>query len=219
MADIRTTAQIDDFNRADENPLSAGGAYRQLGGAGDVHQLQNLSNAAHGDVTSGRWYCFSCWQVQSFTGGFEIWAEVVGTANNNDGWTLSMFDTIGGAANNFNGYTFERYRALGPDGWRIFRWDNALATQIAGTTGLNFPAAGELMLFRAVGAVLEGWHSTDSGTNWTLTGSVTDATYRDNWYLTPGVRSDAANGPAWDAWGGGVYPPRNVQLPFLGVGP
>lgn len=217
MADIRTTPQIDAFNRADENPLSAGGLYGPLFGSTTAQQMQNASNQAKGTVTSGTRFCYSCYLPATIDGDFELWGDVAGFADNINAWTLSVFNTIDGAADHFNGYVAAWYKNI-PDEWFIDRYDDAVATRIATWAGDTVVAQTQF-LFRSDGNELHMYRSADGGATWPQHETVTDGTYRTGLHLTIGMRGQSNNAPKWDGWGGGVANQRRSRLPYLGVGP
>ena len=102
MADIRVTSEIDNFSRADENPLSAGGNYAQVRTSGDFsQQLQNKSNDAW-PQTGAAHFSASYWTPESFTGDMEMWGEVTGFTDNQNAWYLCFIKDVGTA--NIDGY-------------------------------------------------------------------------------------------------------------------
>jgi len=214
MADIRVTSEIDNFSRADENPLSAGGNYAQVRTSGDFsQQLQNKSNDAW-PQTGAAHFSASYWTPESFTGDMEMWGEVTGFTDNQNAWYLCFIKDVGTA--NIDGYICGWIDAVG-DRIQIRRFDNGSATLIKDVALSNLPNGGDLLLLRTVGNDLQAWQSVDAGANWSMDTSVTDSTYRTGLSLTLALFSSASNGPKWAGWGGGQavdFIPQIYRRPF-----
>lgn len=201
MADIRLTGLLDDFNRADENPLSGGGNWAQVDSTTFPNQMRNLSNLAAGQAFLT--ISASYWTPGTFTGDMEVWGQCAGSTDNNEGWILGLFHDVGGAGV-VDGYRAGWFQSVGPDTLQIRRIDNGSTTLIS-TTNAEIPVGDDVILFRTVGGDLEMWLSTDDGANWTNQVTHADSTYRTDLRLAIAT-SAAGEGfdPKFLGFGGGV---------------
>ena len=219
MADIRVTSLLDNFDRADEDPLSGGGSWGQLisGGA----QLRNFANQAHGHNGFNNW---SYWTPEAFTasGGdeIEVWSRPGGAPDFNDGWRMGMFKDPGGA---FDGYNIGWFSSIGDNTLVLSRSDNGVDTRLLTVRPPpfgGFPDSGgdtPILLFRTNGNDVEFWHSADDGANWTLQAAATDTTYRTGLYLALGLQKFAGATHHWDDFGGGtetIWHPEFMRRPW-----
>ena len=203
MADIRTTGLLDDFNRADENPLSGGGNWAFNQYVSDPLQLG--SNAAIGSVPSN--FQGSYWTPGAFSGDMEVWGTVSGDAGeNNSGWLMGFGKDLDSPTTN-DGYYFQIRNPVGSPHANIFRVDNNVETSLAGLPDEYLPAAGDKLLFRRVGNALEAWYSTDGGANWNVYfdgfGPFNDTTYMTDLNVWIGVDNGSSSTPGWNDVGGG----------------
>jgi len=169
---------LDNFNRADEDPLSGGGNWAQtdLG----VWNAMRLGSYAARRSTSGT--SASYWTQDSFAGGTgSVWAKWDGIGPYTARVSIALYKDVGGS-NAVDGYEFARDRGLffgnERDYWRIWRFDNGVrsASPLA-TTAQNPPTAGyRYFNLRRNGDTVEGWVSSD-GQTWVLAVSAADSTY------------------------------------------
>jgi hypothetical protein len=152
---------VDNFNRADQNPLASGWSALQVkGGAGNLQVLANqlaAIAAAYGEAMAPGTYGPDC----------EVFCTMAAFSG---GWDLSLRVTNPGTPQAC-GYIVE----AGSGSQQIYRLDNGTPNPLgAGFGGATI--AGDKFLFRAIGSRLEVWRFT--GGNWVLQGSRTDSTYK-----------------------------------------
>lgn len=226
MADIRqTTVILDDFERADEYPLSGGGNWNwtdtgpffplRLKHSGSNGVVTHPASTQTGNNSNGR-FADSYW-VHPFStsdGIVEVWATPLGGNASGIAWALGLWKQPGGTWQ-VDGYRFRQEVSTGGGSTRIYQYTNGVRTAIAsgpnGSTG-GFPNMRWLFRIHPSG-LLEAYFSTDSGANWTLkvsaSGSVGDGTF----YLGLGVTDNSYSSlPAWDNMGGGVRAPKRTQI-------
>lgn len=200
MADIRTTGLLDDFNRADENPLSGGGnwAFNQF----LSNQLKLASNTAVGIDAST--FQGSYWTPSTFSDDMEVWGTVSGDAGeNNTGWLLGFMKEMDGATT-ADGYYFQIRNPVGAWTADIQRVANDVPTAIKVYAEPPSLLAGHLLLMQRVGDDLTVYHSEDGGANWTAYGTpVTDTTYMTGLGVFIGVDNGTSSLPGWTDVGGG----------------
>jgi peptidoglycan/xylan/chitin deacetylase (PgdA/CDA1 family) len=192
------TPILDNFDRANENPLSGGGNWSMLSSGG----AQLLNNAAassnSGTSTSG-------WNA-SFTGDVEARATVLLSTNNAG---LMAHASLNGAGQ-LSGYVWQWQGANSPATFALYREDANAFTTLATFDGFSLDPGDQLAL-RVIGDAVQGW-VYHLGT-WQQVASATDTTYRTG---KIGVRPRGTS-PIIDDFGGGpVQAPQQtiVSLTF-----
>lgn len=217
MADIRQNASfIDDFNRADETPLSGGGKWSVTDTSIWANGLVLKNNTAtHGASNSADSY----WIPDNYDGDdAEFWAYQEGGGASGIAWGLGLWHQPGGSGA-VDGYRFRYERAAVNIVWRLYRFDNASPTTIydSGSLASNstFTNGLGILLIRRKGNDVEGWGCAQSDpTTWTRYAVATDTTYMTDLHFGLGV-NDNSGGQilGWDNPGGG--PQSNWHPEFM----
>jgi RHS repeat-associated protein len=165
---------LDDFNRADEDPLSGGGDWAQTDSGTWPTPMRLVTNAARrGGNTSA-----SYWTQDSFAGGTgSVWAKWGGIGDQS-GVSIALYKDVGGASA-VDGYELRREVAgiVENDYYILRRVDNGVRQNPALAGVENGPYVGyPYFNLRRVGSTVEAWASPD-GASWTLVLSAQDSTY------------------------------------------
>ena len=179
------TSIIDNFNRANENPMT-GWANMTTSG------LQVVSNAC---TTSGAGLNSSYWNT-IFTGAdCEAYVTIASDpASNRSMYVYVRLTDIGSGTT--DGYAIKFNKLSGTDTLQLIRVDNGSETVL----GANFTqelTAGNKFGIEIVGSTLTAYVNTGSG--WTSLGTRTDSTYSAAGYAGLGIASGSL-----DDFGGGV---------------
>jgi len=182
MADIRQNATVkDDFNRANESPLSGGGNWAQTDTANPPMILVS-EKVRHTTNDS----CFSHWTPDPALNGddAECWASIIGNEIAGAAWGVGIFRQVGGT-NAADGYLFRIETSNVSDVYRLWRATDWVFTSI-GITGdvapEGFPC---ILLIRRNGNDVECWSDeTGVGDAFSLRLAVTDTTHTTGFYPT-----------------------------------
>jgi len=205
-----TTPILDDFNRADENPLSGGGNWAQVGAPcavlGGGGPLALVSNEA---TRIGFIGCHSYWTT-SFNADQESYARISAFVPTGE-TELSLYArmTDPGVANGSDGYAFH----LQATTWRLTEFTNGVCTTLVSgpwplsggllplihvdAAALNF-TVGIYLWLRCEGTTIAGYTTDLLGSVQVF--SVTDSAHNNAGNIGIRVRADAM---AWDDFGGG----------------
>ena len=190
---------LDNFNRPDENPLSDGGRWSN----------GILNSGESGLVVSGsalactRSTTCSAWRSNAQYGpDVEAWATFTTMPGNGNGLRLyARLQQPGSAA--VDGYVLRAVQQSGTDQVLLDRLDNGvLVNRLTVSEEL---AAGDTILLRASGSILEAWRHDGSG--WSRLGNVPDSTYSAAGYVGVSLRGTSGR---LDDYGGrtmGDVPP------------
>lgn len=211
--DFATTA--DDFNRADENPLSGSGRWTTFTGAGLGGGGKVVSNTLQSSLGAGIFWG-NLWPQEFAYSECFIKLTTFGASSEID-LKLRLRDSVTGRYEavgdpNQNGYMFNLSSSLNA---RIYRIDAGATTVLSGPTSAAALSAGDYIGFRAYSGVLEGylrlagvWQSTPLIT-------ASDKTYESG---APGIVAEG-NGWVLDDWGVGgpsfaaISNPRTANFP------
>jgi hypothetical protein len=210
MADIRyTTAILDDFNRADEDPIAAPWTRNWAGVNIQSAELRNNQcGSSNGNpAVSAQSYL----STESFTGSeIECWASAVGDAAQAESFRMGLCDGAVG----MNGYILRCENPVGSNKWAIRKYTNGSATELISVNG-DLPGSNQLVLMQLTPAGVFCYISFDTGANWTLRVSHSDTTYRSGLFPHLGANG---GGPAWDYVGAGVpitFIPQFYRRPYM----
>ncbi len=183
VAAFPTTGLIDDFNRANENPLSEAGNWESPpipGGGGSCETFKLVSNAIQDDSTadgcgSGQAY----WEVV-FGPGVEVYASfpTVWNAAGSDGWFWLNGNAEPTAAT--DGYRCYFFYDTGSWKYGCDRHDNTVATNISADTVGPTLGSGDKLGVELTAAGLFTWYHFPSGGAWGVASGptpFTDTTY------------------------------------------
>ena len=168
----------DDFNRANETPLTAAQWSRTDGTTGG---LGVQTNQCYPGTTN---YVFMHHNVATFGPDVEVWFDVPlrGTAITGDYTPIVMARLAGvGSATTWDGYFIRFLTGSTPPRAEIIRMDNGTGTQLGANITIT-TADGDAVGLSVVGSTIEGWHKPSAGA-WTSLGARTDATYTAAGYV------------------------------------
>jgi len=169
LVSFPTTAVVDAFNRADENPLSDGSAWSNPGAGLGVTALQLSTNQA----ASGTGSSASVRDVGT-TPNLEAYMTVT-TLPGAAGVSVGLFTRSTGADATWDGYEVAIVHDTGA--WALQRVDNAAPTTFAsGTFTGGALAAGDAIGMTSIGSTHTVWLKRAGG-EWTKAGTGVDATY------------------------------------------
>lgn len=179
---------LDNFNRANENPVSQGGNWASIGingGSGARLQSNRLQNLAQ-PGTSHR--------TSTFSGPAEASATITSLPSSNH-W-LSVYVCLQDAGTaGWDGYELRTTVVSGADLWEIRKVVNGSPSVLA-STNLDLVSGGT-MLLRRLGNNLEFWWRPPGG-DWSLKLSAPDSTY-----VTGRIGIGGQKSGALDDFGGG----------------
>ena len=221
MADIRTTSLLDSFQRPNEDPLSGGGIWGEVGSTSPFnHQMRNFDHSATGFIQFASFLWWSRYIPLTISGDMQIWGQVTIREGAFDAYEMGFFSGMGGDGTNLDGYLVEWTHNGGADRPILYRMDNSVTTILDTYNAPAFINPDTLLLMQIVGDDIETYYSNDAGANWTLANQATDTTYRSGLSLMLGTLGQNTNLVAWVGFGGGnPATDQNIQLPYLGVGP
>ena len=195
-----STPILDNFNRANENPLSGGGNWSGLSSGGV--QLLNNAVASNGTGTST-----SGWKA-TYTGDVEARTTVLISPDNAGVMTHASLNGAG----QLSGYLWQWQGANSPATFALYREDANVFTQLATFNGFLL-SSGDQLALQVIGDSVQGWvYHLGS---WQQVASATDTTYRTG---KLGLRLRGTT-PIADDFGGGqvqaqAHPPTVVSLTF-----
>jgi peptidoglycan/xylan/chitin deacetylase (PgdA/CDA1 family) len=193
-----STPILDNFNRANENPLSGGGNWSALSSGGA--QLLNNAVASSGTGTST-----SGWKT-SYTGDVEARTTVLISTDNAGVMTHASLNGAG----QLSGYLWQWQGGNSPASFALYRGDANAFTTLATFNGFSLDPGDQLAL-QVTGSSVQGWvYHLGS---WQQVASATDTTYRTG---KIGLRVRGTT-PIVDDFGGGQVqapPPTTVSLTF-----
>jgi hypothetical protein len=210
MAFPDITTLLDDFNRANENPLTGWTNSFWTLHAGNLQVFGNEATGIAGNPGTGK--------TSGDVGPDGCVFQSIPTVTTVDTHQAWLFLRLTGTGATLDGYVGEaQYNSGSDDSWKIYRLDDGTPTQIGSTGSVNL-AAGDRMGLRVVGTTLELFHYTGGSWNQTPKVSTTDSTYSAAGKLGFGV--DDSTWRADDVSGGTIVAaangPQNMML--LGVG-
>jgi hypothetical protein len=192
------TPILDDFNRANESPLSGGGNWSALS-SGGARLLNNaVASSGTGTTTSG-------WK-DSYTGDVEARATVLISTDN----AGLMADASLNGTGQLSGYLWQWQGANSPATFALYREDANVFTTLATFAGFSLDPGDQLAL-RVIGDSVQGWvYHLGS---WQQVASATDTTYRTG---KIGVRPRGTTPIIDDVGGGNVVATQQtvVSLTF-----
>lgn len=192
------TSVLDNFNRADENPLAGGWGSGGINGA-DAGQLvsdQGLSSGNNGVDFGGSWW------ATSFGAQQEVYCDLATFSQDMKLYACISNPTVGPGPGGLTGYCLHISRSNAD--WVISRIDfgGTGRTLLAGSE--SWAASGDKVLFR-VGAsgYISAWHYTSAVGAFSPLGAITDTAYNSGGYVGFALYSLS---DAIDNFGGGNLP-------------
>jgi hypothetical protein len=190
-----TTPIIDDFNRADENPIGGNWTNNALGEGAD-NQLRIVSNQLKA-VTAAT-SCEMYWNKDIFNGQIiEAYFTVITKPGTSQRFSLGFLQNPG-VAGQWDGYQAAWQEESGTDSLLIERVDNSAGTTLASTT-VEFNANDVIGFSRSSSGVFTVWQNGVS-----VLSSSADTTYTGGFYLSVTIRDTTG---VIDNVGGGVSQP------------
>lgn len=195
LTDAPSTPILDNFNRADENPLSQGGNWSSAGVDGGAALILSNSQVSGNGRSSHR--------VAQTSEPMEAYATIsAGPATLQALTVFIALNDVGTSA--WDGYGLRVINVFSTDEqYRIRKIVDGVETNIpGGGWDEPFSGAGERLLLRKEGDMLEAWKSNAGSGTWTLKASVTDSSYSSG-RIGLRVTAQSGGGAAWDDFGGG----------------
>jgi RHS repeat-associated protein len=188
-APAQTPPVLDNFNRANEDPLSGGGNWARAQ-QNTWFAMRLVGNVA---THSASGLSMSYWTQQSFPGGAgSVWGKY---GNTDEGGgnraSLLLIKDVGGTSS-IDGYELAReVFGLGQnDAYFLYRMTDGARTQIAATAQNPPEASWPYFNLRRVGDTVEAWASPDNVT-WTMILSAADTMHTTGTYY-PAILANAA---------------------------
>lgn len=205
---VPTTGILDDFERANEDPLDNGTWDLIVPGGINMRTASTqpsgyaAQNQASGGSQTTRFY----WSAQSFGSTQEVHVKLSGGADGDPQLALGenyrlmiCLQDVGGS--NWDGYQLVIASETGDDHWYIRRVTNGATA--AETSVVQDAVYWKRVLFKTDGSTVEGWGSNDDWASSTLVISRSDSTYTSG-YIGMGIQSNTtATQPQFDEYGGG----------------
>jgi peptidoglycan/xylan/chitin deacetylase (PgdA/CDA1 family) len=192
------TAILDNFNRANENPLSGGGNWAAISSLGGAQLVSNAVASPSSTTAASLWHT-------SFAGDVETYATILVSTNN-----AGLYAETTLSSGNANGYLWQWQGSDVSPAFHLYRADNNVPTTLGTFSGFAL-TAGDKLALRVIGDSVQGWVYHLGG--WQQVASATDTTYRTGQI---GVRPRGTT-PIMDDFGGGpVQAPQQtiVSLTF-----
>lgn len=210
MADVRqTTTILDDFNRANQAPVSGDWATAGFAVNGLDLKDNNLTGHAGGGANSYHSYYIPL----SMDGNdAEIWAQPVGGNSPSIAFGIGLYSDPSSAT--ADGYLYRSEVTTSGGTWKLYKLNNGVFTQVWTDSGagpsLTGGEAGKMCLVRRNGNDVELWYDPvgDGYGNWDdfqLIKAYTDTSYVNNLHGALEIFGQSQiNG--WDNMGAGPLP-------------
>lgn len=199
MPDIRQTPKLDDFQRANEYPLSFDGRWSNADPGLWPTNLHVESFRCEGDPGDS----VSYWTPTTINGDSEAWGRTGPGVDLTEAWRIGLMTDVGGSSV-IDGYQLLVIADGGAASWIIREYTNGSFSNIAVAASQPEPNDDAYVLLRIDGDEVEAWFSsTNPPTTWTQILGVTDTTYRSNLRVVIGISSDDGANPTWEEVGGG----------------
>lgn len=202
-----TTSLLDDFNRADANPLNGNWAAFSAFAANPLKLLTNRVVGSAGG-TNASYYTVSCGP------DCEVYDTVLGLETVDGQPHETLFLRV---ANPTSGGTYNAYRLIinfrsggTLDEWFITKIVAGSSTTIAGPVS-NDIAINDKIWFNATGSLLTGYQQVGGAGSWNQIIQVTDSAVTAAGFLALALRSVNVN--AADDFSGGTATSTDVSLP------
>ncbi len=200
---LPATGILDSFERANEDPLSQGGAWSQssVNGAGETLEVLSLAAGQNeGEVVQA-----NSFRQSEVTGDAEVHARIA-TMPENDQVSYLYLNLQQAGTAGFDGYRMRWYHWIATDQLSIEKIVDGTPTSLVGPIGLD-PGTGDTLLLRREGEGIELWRK--SGGAWTKLLTSADPSFNSG-KLGLGLDDDQGR---WDDFGGGAVtgPPPPPQ--------
>jgi peptidoglycan/xylan/chitin deacetylase (PgdA/CDA1 family) len=192
------TPILDNFDRANENPLSGGGNWGAISSLGGAQLVSNAIASPSATTAASLW-------SSSFAGDVETYGTILLSTNN-----AGLYAETSLSSGTASGYLWQWQGNDASPAFRLYRSDNNVLTTLGTFSGFTL-TAGDKLALRVIGDSVQGWvYHLGS---WQQVASATDTTYRTG---KIGVRPRGTT-PIIDDFGGGpVQAPQQtvVSLTF-----
>lgn len=191
---------IDDFNRADENPLVTTGIWsNEIDLDGDV-PCRIISNALVQQAAGNG----SCYTDATYGPNAEAYSSIPDDVGNNGNYTALYVRIANGGGNIPDGYYLQWTNLTGTDTFEIYRVDDGGFVSIGGPYSQE-ASIGDKYLLRAEGSQICADYF--NGTTWSNLGCAPDSTYSAAGNI--GAATNTQNIQI-DDFGGGTLPSTNA---------
>jgi hypothetical protein len=189
-----TTGILDNFNRANEDPLGNGNWTCPLrSGDNNLRVLSNLVALPSAGIQTGNCY----WSAADFGPDTEVFLTISTKPANSE--CLALVARISGAGSSISGYWGEFCSSAGTDTWDLYRVDSGVFTHL-GTQGTAELTNGDKVGLEVIGNNIKLYYKPAAG-SWTLKTSASDSTYPAAGKIGINIEQVTARG---DDFGGGT---------------
>lgn len=179
---------LDDFNRANEDPLSDGGRWTNRIDPVNHNDMQTASNLCAPPTTVGPGSAW--WNPNYFGPDVEAYYTVSALTADN-GYLRVFARVIDPRTNGAKGYMVQINILSGTDTTELYRMDSATSfTQIGSTFSANWTAGWKIGL-ECIGSTITAYQNTGGG--WTSIITATDETYPGSGFAAIGGRKDTGS--------------------------
>lgn len=228
MADIRVTGYLDDFNRANEDPLD-GVNNTEWALSGLVTQkLRLVTNAVtlKASQSSGDMY----WTVRTYNEDvIEVWGIATGGNAAGIAWALDLWvsSSITGGSGVIDGYRVRQEVSTGGGSIILYRVTNGSTTSLQnsrttyGIAGFTSGISSPCLLYRHTQStnLHEAFFANSPYTSWTQAINYTESTWSGPFNIGIGLTDNSASSlHGWAGIGGGVrvptWKPHIIRRPY-----
>lgn len=226
MADERQTVTLDDFQRADENPLSYSGKWSHSGLVSfDLRLVSNVVKLISAKNTGDMYWNPTTYDDETI----EVWAIAEGGNASGIAWALDMWvsSSITGGSGVIDGYRVRQEVSSGGGSIILYKVTNGSTTAlqnskttygIAGfTSGVSLP----ILLYRYTKSTNhhDVYYAYTPYTSWTHAINYTDSTWSPPFNLGTGLTDNSSSSlHGWLDFGGGVpaltWKPHIIRRPY-----
>ena len=170
------TSILDNFNRANEDPVSGGGNWSGPVTSG-INNMKVVSNGLMQSTSVPSQSGDSYWSAANFGPGAQVYITVptMWANNSSDIWVFCHSSN----EPNTNSYQLYISRSSGSWVWQLYREDNGVATQLGANLGSQTIASGDAIGLDCPSTnALQAWYHATGASTWSAVGtSRTDSTY------------------------------------------
>lgn len=203
---------LDNFNRANESPLSNGGQWQSPADSGSTQQMNLVSNAAVGSISTSS---SAAWKAPQ---GADMQASVTVLALAGAGNDIGV--ALRAQLLNTAGTIYYEARYLQGTGWQVFRINGGVTTQVGSTILGNNIVVGDKIAGTISGSTIQVWRFDSTNSVWILIGTFTDGVITG--VGSVGIRVRGTSAIVDDFTGGPFVAQQLVSVlrqPFLGPRP
>ena len=205
VAPVEPLPTVDDFNRANENPLSDAGRWTNgINGSAESGLYVTSNSLACSKTTT----CTAWRNSAQYGPDVEVWGRVSALPGAGNPFRLLARVQQPGTST-YDGYMLRPNQLAGTDQVLFERVDNGSFVSLL-TVTQEF-AAGDVFMLRVKGSTMEGWRY--DGSVWSRLGTVSDSTYPGPGWTGVGIRGTTGRVDDFGARTMGAPPPDQPPGP------